>query len=788
MQRSAPLRILISAALICSVIIFVPAQSALACNTELHWLNPLPRGETLNAVDIPSSYTALTGDSGFIAYAVGNNGCTIKTYDGGATWVQKSCPVETDLNAVSFIDTSHGWAAGKGGVILKMTDGASYQQQVSGTTSDVWGIFFRNSNRGWACTSAGELLRTENGGSTWLLQDLGDYYFTEVYFVSDTKGYLISGNGDVFISTDGGVTWPTHIDKGDAVSFDDISFDTDDLQIGWIASGNGHPWKTTDGGATWSQVTVGSGAWQSVECVGGGSNIVWMSGWNAQPDHVAKIADSASPSVSLYADSVYGNDMSIYSIDAISGMRALGVGMLGQVTFTNDGGTTWGHRAQTAPRDYLAAVQFLDLRTGYVCSGSSVWKSTDAGTTWAATPTPAGSMLYGLYFINANTGWAVGNSGRILKTVNGGVSWTAQTSGTTAVLEDVYFTDATHGWAAGTNGTLLWTADGGSTWNSKTLGTTALVDIDFFGTEKGAVVGRGGAVYTTSNASTSGGTWTAAAAAGTADWNAVDYAAADALYIGGIERTIAAAGNTTLLKSSTGGASWILAPGDLTRRNVFKAHGSVNQLSFSSGTTGWAALNDGSVAFTTDGGENWQHGTAMDSNTLGISVVGAENIWVCGANGRLMSNYWYQTTKVYRFYNKKNGSHFYTDSYDEKMMIIQKWPDIYTFEGVGYEYDSMKATKNLWRFYNKKNGSHFYTVSDEEKNMVLQKWSTVFALDGPTYPVSPVQVPGSVPVYRFYNKTNGSHFYTASADERDRVMATWPNVFSLDGPAFYLPQ
>jgi hypothetical protein len=147
-----------------------------------------------------------------------------------------------------------------------------------------------------------------------------------------------------------------------------------------------------------------------------------------------------------------------------------------------------------------------------------------------------------------------------------------------------------------------------------------------------------------------------------------------------------------------------------------------------------------------------------------------------------------RSSPVYRFYNKKSSTHFYTPSAEEAEMVKVKWPTVFDYEGIAYVYDSGRATKPLWRFYNKANGSHFYTASDDEKDAILAKWPNIFSLDGPTYPVCPAQVAGSSPVWRFYNKANGSHFYTASAEERDMVQARWGNVYSLDGPAFYLPQ
>ena len=45
---------------------------------------------------------------------------------------------------------------------------------------------------------------------------------------------------------------------------------------------------------------------------------------------------------------------------------------------------------------------------------------------------------------------------------------------------------------------------------------------------------------------------------------------------------------------------------------------------------------------------------------------------------------------------------------------------------------------------------------------------------------------GATTVWRFFNKKNGSHFYTASAAEKASVIAKLSATYSLDGAAFYL--
>jgi hypothetical protein len=143
---------------------------------------------------------------------------------------------------------------------------------------------------------------------------------------------------------------------------------------------------------------------------------------------------------------------------------------------------------------------------------------------------------------------------------------------------------------------------------------------------------------------------------------------------------------------------------------------------------------------------------------------------------------------VYRFYNTTNGTHFYTPSTQEREHVLATWPHIYTLEGVAYSTNPANNTTPLQRLYNKRSGSHFYTPSEQEAQNALARWPDVFTYDGPTYAVNPAPVANSIPVYRFYNLKNGSHFYTASDEEKNHVIATWPHIYQYEGPAFWLGQ
>jgi hypothetical protein len=143
---------------------------------------------------------------------------------------------------------------------------------------------------------------------------------------------------------------------------------------------------------------------------------------------------------------------------------------------------------------------------------------------------------------------------------------------------------------------------------------------------------------------------------------------------------------------------------------------------------------------------------------------------------------------VYRFYNRNNGSHFYTNSENEKNNVIAKWPSTYRYEGIAYQlnYASGRNTAPLYRFYNMKNGSHFYTANAAERDSIRAKWSSTYRYEGVAWYVSKDPT-GALPIFRFYNMKNGTHFYTASVSERDSVRTKWSSTYRYEGPVFYIP-
>ena len=145
-------------------------------------------------------------------------------------------------------------------------------------------------------------------------------------------------------------------------------------------------------------------------------------------------------------------------------------------------------------------------------------------------------------------------------------------------------------------------------------------------------------------------------------------------------------------------------------------------------------------------------------------------------------------TPIYRFFNMATGSHFYTASESERDTVMAMQRSTYRLDGMAFSVNSLNPDNNapLYRFFNKVNGSHFYTASAAEKARVEDEFEDTYSYDGPAYNVCSTPVAGAITVWRFYNKTNGSHFYTTSAAEKASVQANLKATYSLDGAAYYL--
>ncbi|MBN2465777.1 hypothetical protein JXD38_09195 [candidate division WOR-3 bacterium] len=185
----------------------------------------------------------------------------------------------------------------------------------------------------------------------------------------------------------------------------------------------------------------------------------------------------------------------------------------------------------------------------------AVFKTDDGGATWTPQTSNAASQLNSVYFIDDNTGYAVGDAGAAIRTTDGGASWNPMTVGSG---DDQYnYVGFPGGGQTGFIGVnprsqsakAYKTTDGGANWASITVGgamnwTTSCAFAD---DNIGVVLGRNGFVWGTNDGLASGwygGAWT------NATLSAAAFARDDANYgiligndsLGGIIRSTGDAG------------------------------------------------------------------------------------------------------------------------------------------------------------------------------------------------------------------------------------------------------
>lgn len=204
---------------------------------------------------------------------------------------------------------------------------------------------------------------------------------------------------------------------------------------------------------------------------------------------------------------------------------------------------------------------------------------------WIKVQSPVTDELTGVFFINENVGWAVGNNSAIIKTINGGKSWSKQTYSNFANFNAVFFINENEGWIIGTYGTVVHTINGGTSWTLLTKGdqangyTESFNELYFLNSKIGWIIGD----------NQSGG--------------------------GGI-----------ILQTPDGGITWNKIVKDLPTHLFSLNVASSNRILVGGGFSGPGLLYD-----TYDGGENWYVTTmgADDFTIQGIGVYGSNIYLVC---------------------------------------------------------------------------------------------------------------------------------------------------------------
>jgi len=258
-------------------------------------------------------------------------------------------------------------------------------------------------------------------------------------------------------------------------------------------------------------------------------------------------------------------ELYIQSMQFVNDKMGVATGTGGAFLSSTDGGKTWNKIQMKAVEEFgfytdMYDIHFADEKNGWVSGDmfkgtAAILNTRDGGKTWERQSSGAGVALYGIYFLDAKNGFAVGGNGTILGTDNGGIRWKPLAGGTASAaigegasgFWDIKFVNNKKGWVVGENGAISVTLDGGRTWTAQTSGTDSnLSACDFVNENVGYAVGEGAAIVKTTDG---GNTWTVLKSGLAEEWF-YDVAFTDE------DNGLVVGDYSTILRTTDGGKTW----------------------------------------------------------------------------------------------------------------------------------------------------------------------------------------------------------------------------------------
>jgi photosystem II stability/assembly factor-like uncharacterized protein len=272
---------------------------------------------------------------------------------------------------------------------------AQWQQLNIGTTQFLTKISCPNDSTCFTGGNSGVLYKTTNYGDTWNSLNIGfPTTIVSIQFHDALNGFILGYNGLLFFTQDGGNNWSsivTPVGGGDGA-------------VWFVSSGGNVTHKTTDRGQSW----------------------VWNSSFSTNAYDFAFIDDSIGIAVggSTYFNQTFNQGNSGLSI-------------------SNPGPTSATYNTATSVGDSALIT---------VNGAGDLIRSNDFGNTWQFMGNVGnGTAIWGMDFMDSDTGFVVDNSGDIYKTENGGISWSLNHDGT-VYLQDVFCPSTSVAYAVGGNG------------------------------------------------------------------------------------------------------------------------------------------------------------------------------------------------------------------------------------------------------------------------------------------------------------------------------------------------
>lgn len=543
-------------------------------------------------------------------WAVGVHGKSIKTIDGGNTWLPMDVEAGENENftAVAFLNEKEGYILGKkmysttdGGIIWQplnnfppstseglrrnkiqiidkehiyvkasfteltySADAGKTWNKVKTPSGILMSFAFKNVNEGLIVETFGSdkqfIYKTIDAGKTWTnVYESKNGRIRLVNYIKNSTYYINNIDNPILLkTTDDGNSW-SEITVKNALSplreINNLHFL--DENIGVVVNSWGRIYKTVDGGDNWELLGEKSPNLSDVLMLNNDEVIAWKNGestiWKNTGFNDFTNLNIPFKKRGFLFNSIKTKNNSIWITSRYGD----------DFTFSNDNGKTW-KQSRNLAEVWTNRISFIDDKIGwYLADGSSafqwvqkskIYQTKDGGTTWTRLnpfpQLPNSAMLRDVTFINENEGWICGEKGIIINTKDAGNTWNIQLNEGTEAFQRIFFIDNQTGWALGPH-FIYKTTDGGKNWIKKHTQSYPItnygysIDIFFLDKNNGWVCGGLYPLYTNDG----GETWNVVLNSSLALGKAIQF----------INKDIGFLTNSSLWTTVDGGKNWELS-------------------------------------------------------------------------------------------------------------------------------------------------------------------------------------------------------------------------------------
>jgi photosystem II stability/assembly factor-like uncharacterized protein len=251
------------------------------------------------------------------------------------------------------------------------------------------------------------------------------------------------------------------------------------------------------------------------------------------------------------------------------------------------------------------------------------------------TPSSTYPGLLGVYALDSDNVWVVGQEGTILNTTNGGTTWSEISCPAAYTLYNVHFINADTGWVGGDNPSItevMRTTDKGVSWVLKTLRNSSQgnFDIEFIGGGPGEppigfVTAGLSLVWRTDDY---GENWVSLGwgGCGANSLLSISFVNKDEGWFVG-ERSVSP--DVTIVHTTDGGQTYE------TQTNPTEPDDRMTGVSFATNQQGVAVGVTGTILYTSDGGQNWEIRPNSGNRWWSVFLTESGKAWAVGGSGNI---------------------------------------------------------------------------------------------------------------------------------------------------------